>query len=198
MIRAIIGGVEYGQDKIASCRIIKNLFSKNTLSVGGVASAQIEITLINPGDIPRGAKIELFVDDIQQGIFWIDTRTNNFDGSYDISGYDAMLKTEQAYFVEGDAGEWPRKMPNVVQEIATKIGVEVDERTSVGNYDVEFTNDFTMREVLSYIAAANAGNWLITKQGKLYLAGIVLPPTTNYLITEDGDPISFGGVRILV
>jgi hypothetical protein len=56
-----------------------------------------------------------------------------------------------------------------------------------------------MREVLGFIAAMYGGNWVITKEGKLSLITLAgLPEETNYLVTNFGNPITFGGDRILV
>ena len=56
-----------------------------------------------------------------------------------------------------------------------------------------------MREILSYIAVSNAGNWIITDAGKLLLVGYGdLPEETNFLVTERGEAILFGEVRLLV
>ena len=56
-----------------------------------------------------------------------------------------------------------------------------------------------MREILGYIAAAHAGNWIITDAGELRLVGFAdIPPETFYLVTDHGDPIVFGDTRILV
>ena len=56
-----------------------------------------------------------------------------------------------------------------------------------------------MREALSRIAIANAGNWVISDDGELLLVGLnSVPAQTNYLITNTGDAILFGGTRILV
>ena len=39
----------------------------------------------------------------------------------------------------------------------------------------------------------------MTGEGRLYLVPLVsIPPETNYLVTEYGDAITFGGDRILV
>lgn len=198
MIKAVINSVEYGQDKISYCKTYGSLFSGNTLSVGGVVSRQIDITLINPGDIPRGAKITLYDGDEMQGEFWIDTRQDAENGSLSIQGYDAMLKAEQVYQKEGDVGAWPRTMKTVVSDISSKIGAPLDDRSEIGNYNVEYPNDYTMREILSYIAAANGGNWIITKNGKLYLCPIYLPEETNYLIDHEGNSIVFGEVKLIV
>ena len=60
-----------------------------------------------------------------------------------------------------------------------------------------------MREILGYIAAAHAGNFIITDAGALRLVPLYNPAVNNdpdggYLVTEDGHPIVIGGVRILV
>lgn len=56
-----------------------------------------------------------------------------------------------------------------------------------------------MREVLGYIAVSNAGNWIITDEGKLLLVKFGdIPAETNYLVEEGGFAITFGGDRILV
>ena len=80
------------------------------------------------------------------------------------------------------------------------MGVELDSRTALnGSYQVEYPNDYTMREVLGYIGAVNGGNWNITETGKLRLVRLnELPPETFLLVTENGSPIRFGEVRILV
>ena len=53
---------------------------------------------------------------------------------------------------------------------------------------------------MKFIAVAHGGNWTITREDKLLLVPLVgsMPPETNYLVTEDGDAITFGGDRILV
>lgn len=56
-----------------------------------------------------------------------------------------------------------------------------------------------MTEVLEFMAIANAGSWIITDKGELLLLKYGdIPPETYYLVTEYGDAITFGGVRILI
>lgn len=112
-----------------------------------------------------------------------------------------MLKTEQTYLISEDVGEWPRGMKALVADIASRIDVEVDSRTVINeSYVVEYPNDYTMREILCHIAAAHAGNWIITADGKLLLVPLftAMPPETYYLIEDSGSAIVFGEDRILV
>ena len=91
-----------------------------------------------------------------------------------------------------------------VNDIASRMGVIVDSCTVLDfafpvQYPVDDEGKMTMRESLSRIAIANAGNWVISDNGELLLVGLnSVPAQTNYLITNTGDAILFGGTRILV
>lgn len=58
---------------------------------------------------------------------------------------------------------------------------------------------YTVREVLGYIGAFYAGNWVINDSGQLRLLVLGdIPAETYYLITEDGDRITLGGDRLVM
>ena len=116
-----------------------------------------------------------------------------------------MLKAEETWLDSSyDAKTWPMPAATAVADIAARMGVEVDSRTVLDaafpmQYPADDKGDMTMREALGRIAVANAGNWTITDEGKLLLVGLnSMPAETNYLITESGSAITFGGMRILV
>jgi len=207
-----VAGVEYLENEgLIHVSTSGSLYEFGPASIGGAASGEIDLVII-PGKntIPRQAKIEVFVrlvlgdqasDWIPRGVFHIDTRDEDkVTGALTIHGFDAMLKAEQPYLPEGDVGEWPRTMQIVAEEIASLMGVEIDQRTALNaGYMVDYPNELTMREVLRYIAAAHAGNWIMSADGRLLLVPLAgIPAETYYLVTEDGDSITFGGVRILV
>lgn len=210
--KVLIDGVEYLENEgLIHVSTSGALYEFGPASIGGAVSGEIDLEVI-PGEsaIPRRAKIEVFVrlvlDDqasewLYGGVYYIDTREEDkVTGSLTIHGFDAMLKTEQPYLPEGDVGEWPRTMQTVAEEIASLMGVEIDQRTALNpEYMVDYPNELTMREVLRYIAAAHAGNWIMSSDGRLLLVPLAgMPAETYYLVTEDGDTITFGGVRILV
>ena len=92
-------------------------------------------------------------------------------------------------------------MAAAAQEIADLMGVTIDPRTVLSTaYTVDYpANDYTLRDVLRYIAAAHAGNWIMTDVGQLRLVTFgEIPAETYYLVTEYGSAITFGGDRILV
>ena len=208
--KVTIDGVEYTEENIYSLKTSSALFSGNTVAIGGCVAKETDLTVSPIGNIPRMAEIRVFVrpvalgvetDWLPKGTFYIDTReTDNVTGVLTLHGFDAMLKAEQTFLTETTEDNWPKPMDEVVAEIASRMGVEIDERTVISHTLLaEYPNDLTMREILGYIAVAHAGNWIITDAGKLRLVGLAdIPPETNYLVSEDGDVILFGDTRILI
>ena len=210
-----IAGVEYGEDQIVrkSLMVYGGLYS--TFGIGNCCARQIEFEIYPQGTIPRQAQIEVYMrlrlgeqvsEWIPKGVFFFSTRkTDRVTGVLSVHGYDAMLKAEETWLDSSyDAKTWPMPAATAVADIAARMGVAVDSRTVLDaafpmQYPVDDKGDMTMREALGRIAVANAGNWTITDEGKLLLVGLnSLPAETHYLITEGGNAITFGGVRILV
>lgn len=210
-----IAGVEYSQADIVkdSLRVYGGLYS--TFGIGNCSARQIDFEIIPKGDIPRQAEIKVYArlvsgeqvsEWIPKGVFFFSTRkTDRVTGVLSVHGYDAMLKAEQTWLDSSyDAQNWPMPVWTAVNDIAARMGVAVDSRTQLNaafpvQYPVDDEGDMTMREALGRIAVANAGNWIITDDGKLLLVGLnSMPKETNHLVTETGSAITFGGVRILV
>ena len=204
-----IAGTDYGEDTIVSLTTTGGLFADGTLSVGSAVSREINLSLWNISTtIPKMAKLIPYYrlsngtqtsEWIQKGVYYIDTRSVD-SGLLTIHGYDDMLKAEQIWTPDQSL-EFPMPMTQVVDIIANIMGVEIDARTVLNSsYTVDYpANDYTLRDVLRFIAAAHGGNWIMSDVGELWLVGLNdLPTETNYLCDEDGDWITFGGDRILV
>lgn len=210
-----IAGVEYSQADIVkdSLRVYGGLYS--TFGIGNCCARQIEFEIMPKGEIARQAEIKVFArlasgeqvsEWIPKGVFYFATRkTDRKTGVLSVHGYDSMLKAEQTWLDSSyDAETWPMPVWTAVNDIAARMGVAVDSRTQLNaafpvQYPVDSDGDMTMREALGRIAVANAGNWIITDDGKLLLVGLnSIPKETNHLVTETGSAITFGGVRILV
>lgn len=152
------------------------------------------------GPYPISIKRKVETAWLQKGVFYIDTReTDRITGITTIHGYDAMLKAEQMFLTEQTEDDWPKPMSEVVAEIAERMGVTVDSRTVVSDtFQAEYPLDYTMREVLGYIAVAHAGNWIMTDAGELRLIGLAdIPDETFYLVADNGDLLLFGDTRII-
>ena len=204
-----IAGTDYGEDTIVSLTTTGGLFADGTLSVGSAVSREINLSLWNVSTtIPKMAKLIPYYrlsngtqtsEWIQKGVYYIDTRSVD-SGLLTIHGYDDMLKAEQIWTPDQSL-EFPMPMTQAANIIANIMGVEIDARTVLNSsYTVDYpANDYTLRDVLRFIAAAHGGNWIMSDVGELWLVGLNdLPAETNYLCDEDGDWITFGGDRILV
>lgn len=216
-IKAIVNGVEHTMGNILRLKTYGSLFK--TAGVGNVIAREIDLAFIPHREIPRMAEIRPYVrvrlgdqssEWIPKGVFYIDTREpDETSGTLTIHGYDAMLlHGGEVYAQEGDTGEWPRAADVVVAEIAERMELQLDPRTVIDpEIMVSYPNDWTLRETLGYIAAAHCGNWTITDAGKLRLVPLWSIPDYDpdapegehsLLVDEQGNYITFGGVRIIV
>ena len=213
-VKLNIAGQEYTQSNIISVSISGGLF--DSPGIGNVNARQIDMEIIPIGTIPRQAQIRVFdrvcVDNLQsewipKGVFFFSTRElDKVSGILTVTGYDAMLKAENVWLNEDYVYDnWPMPQETAVADIAQRMGIEVDSRTVLSDdfpveYPVDEDGDLTMREALSFIAVSDAGNWIITDEGKLRLIRFDdLPEVEGVLVTEHGAPIVFAGeVTILV
>lgn len=188
-------------------------------AIGTAPSGEITVEVIAKSeDIPKMAKLtsQVRVTDgtqtsewINKGIYFVDTRKESTHGSETttiLTGYDAMIKTEQTY--PNTNHDWPYLDVDVVDEIAQTIGVDVDARTYqimtaehminlpvINGDNGEDESLYTMREKLSQIAGLYCGNFIITPVGKLLLVPLYgFDPIVvgDYLADEDGNAITFG------
>ena len=92
---------------------------------------------------------------------------------------------------------WPRPANRVMREIADRIGVALDPRTTIPPYEMEEKAlKMSMRTVAKYIAAMCAGNWTITDEGRLYLVPLAM--SVQVLADENGTPLLFGEALLRV
>ena len=221
--KVVINGKTYTVATLIELSIQTAMFAGSQPDAGNCISAELDLKMLAPVDtIPPMAKIEPFVrvtdgttysEWIPQGVYWIDTRetTHNDDGLpvLTIHAYDDMLRTEADY-PDTDTN-FPKSDIDTVKVIANAMGLQpnisvttgIDPRTvTLMNkaYQIETQPiGYSMREVLGNIGAMYGGNWIMTYDRQLLLVPIGgIPPETNYLVTGIGEPITFGGDRILV
>lgn len=199
-----IDGDTYTMSELYSVTITQPLFEQ--FSVGNACSGELKVTFLPHGNIGKMAKFVPFGREssdskwIQLGVFYLDTREQHQE-LMSITAYDDMLKAEIVWTPDQSLN-FPMTMSNAVEEISDLMGVSIDSRTVLSNeYTIDYpANDYTLREILQYIAAAHGGNWIITATGQLLLVPLFdsMPVENNHLVTENGDAITFGGVKILV
>lgn len=187
-----VAGVEYGRDAIEAISTPVELYPVSGAACGRCVCRELDasIRLAEGASVPRAAEVKVAVrmvtrdqsgtitqaaEWLPKGTYYIDTRSpDTFGEVLTIHGYDALYKANRPYRQDGDVGEWPRSMQSVAEEIAQRLGVELDSRTSINpDYMMEFPNDLTMAEVLGYIGAAHASNWIMSDAGALRMISIV-------------------------
>ena len=186
-----VNGNDYTGDKIAADavrpRLTRKLFAGMQPTVGECQAAQFSCAIYEASSaVPRMATVVpayrlVLGQDVSEwitlGTFYIDTRSvDKASGALMLTCFDRMLVADGAggasYADLTGFDAWPQSMGAVAAEIASIMGVTIDNRTSIGSgtgYTVDYPNDLSMREVLGYIAAANAGNWCITPANALRL-----------------------------
>ena len=201
--KVVIGTTEYTDADIRSANIERPLFDE--VGIGNACEATLKIVFRQKTTIPKMAKMRPYSlvggSWEQLGVFYLDERSSTPTGIMTVVAYDSMLKANKVW-VPDQSLEFPMPMDEAADVISELMGISVDARSQVSStYTIDYpANDYTLRDVLKFIAVANGGNWTITRKDQLLLVPLVgsMPPETNYLIEENGDAITFGGIRILV
>ena len=200
--QAKINGTVYGEDSLinGSIRQINQLYGDAL--IGNACSGQLDLSLrkVNPGDIPRMAKVELeyrLINStlqsawVPKGTFWINTREEDpLMNTVTLHCVDAMMFGEQDFIPEDSNlplwnNETMRTVANMcVQKInasTTGVNVVFDNPNDIQNTAPYILNappvGYTVRQILSGIAAAHGGNFIITPQN--HLRFIPLIPTNT-------------------
>ena len=207
---AIINGVEY---TAISAPIINRALLADNLSVGNCISSTLKLSVLTDDVLGKAAQVVIkarITDDVEYsewlefGTFYIDNRSID-SGLVTVQCYDSMLKASQMYTDDTNAEDrigWPKSMRDCVNEIAARIGVEVDSRTVIKTtepYQVPYPSKLSMVQVLGYIGACHGGNWIITQENKLRLVPLLAPPAETFnVIDHDYNPIYTGDGHKLV
>lgn len=188
-----IEGTEYTEEDIESHTVTSGLFDE--FGVGNAQIGKLDLQ-VWADDIPKGAKITIYArlvnSDlnlqsgwITRGIYWTSKRSED-DGLWTIEAYDAMRKAEKIWTPDQSL-EFPMNMSDAAIHLASLMGVDIDPRTGLGTFfEIDYpANDYTIRNVLEYIAAAHGGNWTITPDGKLRLIDAYVSPPHTFVVAED-------------
>ena len=208
-VKAVVDGVTYGIDKLFTITQNRATYNATNPTIGACTSSTLELELIPESRVPRMATIVLSnrivsADGTEQsewlpaGTYYVDTRSKEREGmTLVLTAYDAMLKADQPYLENSELSSWPSPDDDVVDEIADLMGITVDSRTVLAGYDVPIPEqDWTMREVLGWIAAANGGNWVITPENKLLL--VKFEGITSLLGTDSSHALLLGDSLIVL
>lgn len=214
--RAIINGVDCGMSVLASGTVNQPLFDE--FGIGNACSAELSLTWYIDEEPPRASKIEVQARESSTdewkpiGTYYLDVR-DQVSKKMTVEAYDSMLKFETPFINTASVGEWPRSAPDVVAEMCERTGVSLDPSVVLDpDVMVEYPDDRTMREVLSSISAAHAGNWIISARDTLLMTTFsndvalnvekkvksckpkdVLPPVSGLLLYYDDENAFMAG-----
>ena len=192
---AVIGGVSY---TAISAPIIDRALFSDAMSVGNCISASLKFSVLTDDEIAQAASVIIRAcisegsetsEWLDFGTFYIDKREGN-NGLISLQCYDSMLKASQKYVDPTNSDDrigWPKSMQTCVNEIAQRIGVEIDPRTVINTaeaYQVDYPTNYTMQQVLGYIGAVHGGNWIITPENKLRLVPLISHPEETFDIVD--------------
>lgn len=181
--RISIDGVDYTKNDFSDVPIIERPLMQEP-SIGRCCTANLTLTIRQKAGvtIPKAAPVSVFCwlennageksGELELGHFFISRRSGN-GALLAMTCRDSMVKAGQTYQDKTAYKEWPVAMTDVVAEICSIMGVELDSRTVIqtgDDYKVSFPNEDTLiTEILSGVAAAHGGNFVITETGKLRL-----------------------------
>ena len=191
--RFVVNNVVYTGADIQNTPVLSKAFA-DRLSIGVCCSGTLRLVLREKANvtIPKAASVVAYcrltapdgtdpTDWVEQWHYFISSRSSQ-NGILTLSCRDLMLKARSSYWDKTQIKTWPATMAAVVNDIAAAMGVAVDSRTQIQTgtaYKVtEPDGKATMMDVLSGIAAAHAGNFIITEAGALRLItilGVSLP-----------------------
>lgn len=207
--RAVIGGISYTGGRIISCKAYPAAF--DSLAIGQAVSAQLDLSFVPLGAVPKAAKIQLsarLTDGsistswVPQGTYYIDDRDTEMElGVLSVTAFDRMMFAEELYFSSGTiTGVWPRAANLVVSEICTRLGISLDSRTVIdSSLMIPMPVNLTMRDVLREIAAAHGGNFIIIPSNTLRLLPFEDLPDLTLLGDEFGNFVADEyGNRVLI
>ena len=192
-VKVNISGTDYGMDVLTAVSArTSGIFGAGSPDLGKAPASELALSLyVESGAVPRMATIRPYfrvVNDIRQsewiakGVYFVDTReADTTTGLLTLRAYDAMLKGEVKYPSTSHA--WPYSDINTVREIASFLGVAVDEQTTslmTGAYMIPLPAQYTIRETLRYIAALYGGSFVVTDANTLRLI-----PLWSVKSTED-------------
>ena len=188
-VKAIIGETEY--TSITAPNIEQSAVT-DSIKIGNCVTGSLKFSVMTEDVIPKGAKVVIqarvtkdettFSEWKEFGTFYISKRQAD-NGLISFECYDSMVKASQPYIRDNDTLNWPKTQQACAEEIAERIGVELDSRTAIGTgdeYKVTYPQDLTMLQVLSFIAVCNGGNWIITPENKLRLIKMISSPSGSF------------------
>ena len=172
-IKVIVNDVEYGADSIVEFTIDEAIVEGDDFAIGNAIPARLDISFRTTDEFPANSEIRPFLrlkgstadtEWLPLGFFYIDSRKFEND-VWKFTCYDKLMQANQPWET---SLMLPASMKDVIDEICEQLSISLCPDTVIKHYEVPLmTHDFTIRQVIGYIAACHAANARINKDGEL-------------------------------
>lgn len=189
--KVVQGQHTYESDKLKNVDVSFSLITEDGIDIGNANAAKCSMTILEESanwDRMAQFTIQFRISSANGGTksgwmtlgkFYTDERSEDQYGNLKIVGYDAMLKLEQSWADKVPEQLMPATFPITAKAWGTMIeAAELADFEDLTQLDdtvafVGLDTAATIRDTLKTIAAAHAGNWLITTTETLNLIQFV-------------------------
>ena len=209
LVKALINGVEYDNTKIVDFSIENSMTSLDGFELGTAIPSKLIITIRTGEKIPPNAQIIPYLsvsmsgltweqatypwkdmhvtwqgvmgDWLPMGEFYVDTR-EKINGVWTFTCYDKLVFADEMYV---SSLSYPTSMKNVWDEICTSLGYTYDSSVIIDpSYQIQAgPAGYTKRQVMGYIAGANAANVFAGKDGVIRFKRFTSASTPDFNMT---------------
>ena len=167
--KVIINGVEHGSNEVVEWNIVETITESESYTIGNAIPTKFELKIYTQSIFPTYAEMRPYIrlidtEWIPLGVFYVDSRKESEGGIWEFVCYDKLMQANQPWETELYL---PASMSQVVQEICDVLEIQLAPDTSLMFEVPLITHEFTMRQVLGYIAGCHGANAKINRNGEL-------------------------------
>ena len=167
--KVIINGVEHGSNEVVEWDITETITESESYTIGNAIPAKFELKLYTQSIFPTNAEMKPYIrlidtEWIPLGVFYVDSRKESEGGIWEFVCYDKLMQANQPWETELYL---PATMFQVVEEICDVLEIQLAPDTSLMFEVPLVTHEFTMRQVIGFIAACQGANAKINRNGEL-------------------------------
>jgi len=172
-VKILMNGTEYNSNKVVEFELYESIVEGEDYTIGAAVPTRLDLTIRTEDIFPSNAEIKPYIklygdgtssEWMPLGVFYIDSR-KYINDVWEFVCYDKLMLANQPWET---SLMLPNTMDNVMNEICTILDIELASGLLIHSYDVPLTTqEFTIRQIIGYIAACHASNAKINKDGKL-------------------------------
>lgn len=168
--KVIINGVEHGSNEVVEWDITETITESESYTIGNAIPTKFELKIYTQSMFPTNAEMKPYIrlidtEWIPLGVFYVDGRKESEGGIWEFVCYDKLMQANQPWETKLYL---PATMKEVIEEICDVLEIQICPDTVIRSYEVPLmTHEFTMRQVIGYIAACHGANAKINRNGEL-------------------------------